>query len=279
MDKIFGAHINLLEDVEESFRNYPSRVAQIIIGPCMCKGKMVGMTKISDIENIPLDHLIIHASLMINLANEKTWGLETLQTTLREANRIQEMNEKLKVGVVVHIGRGAGATIERVVEQLNRLVIPDGITLYLENAAGAGHEIGINIDELMELFEELPKKIKLCIDTQHTFASGFFGWKGKKNIEDFFELLESYLPGRLKLFHLNDSMVSFGSRVDRHENLLEGYIWKESEKDLKYLLKILLEKKIPLILETPNPLKDLNLIRSYFKDEKDQISKSSESSN
>jgi len=59
---------------------------------------------------------------------------------------------------------------------------------------------------------------------------------------------------------LNDSAVPFASKKDRHECLGYGSIWKEDDKSLQYLLTKCAEKQIPVVLETPNILKDMNTI-------------------
>ena len=265
MKHLFGRDVPFDGNVEDCFKNYNSKVAQITLGPFMSKG-FHAMTELEACNDIPLECLIIHSSMMINLGNKKKWSVSVLQRTLNEALKYLKVKPTLKIGVVTHIGKGEDATIEGVVEQIKRLVIPEGVTLYLENAAGQGHELGVTLDELIEIFAELPSKIKLCIDTQHAFAAGLFAWKGQEEIEDFFETLELYLPDRLKLIHLNDSKKTFGSRVDRHENLLNGYIWNHTggSDDLKYLLDCLIKRKIPLILETPNPAKDLDYILNLY---------------
>lgn len=265
MEHLFGRDVPFNGNVEDCFKSYNSKVAQITLGPFM-SGGFREMIQLEECNNIPLECLIIHSSMMINLGNKKKWSVSVLQKTLNEALKYLKVKPTLKIGVVTHIGKGDDATIEGVVEQIKRLVIPEGVTLYLENAAGQGKELGVTLDELIEIFEELPPKIKLCIDTQHAFAAGLFAWRGKEEIDDFFETIELYLPGRLELIHLNDSKKTFGSRVDRHETLLNGYIWshQNGEEDLKYLLDCLIEKKIPLILETPNPADDLKYILNLY---------------
>lgn len=271
MKSLFGRNVDFGGDAAGFFDDYESKIAQICIGS--------QLVEMQNAHLLSLDHLIIHASMMINLGNGKKWSVAFLQRTLNEAARILRAKPSLKIGVVTHIGKGADVSVEGVVDQIKRLIIPEGVTLYLENAAGQGHEIGINLDELIDIFDELPSKIKLCIDTQHAFAAGFFAWKGEDEIVDFFETMEIYLPGRLELIHLNDSKTTFGSRVDRHENLLKGHIWKHAsgEKELKYLLDCLIKRKIPLILETPKPSEDLiYLLNLYQKSSSSSSSKKME---
>jgi endonuclease IV len=211
-----------------------------------------------------LKTLIIHASHRVNLASQGNQARGILQSTLNKLSKALEFNEKLKLGVVVHVGRGAGANMDRVIEQTTSLNIPEGVTLYMENAAGQGHEIGKNPQELEELFESLPSKIRLCIDTQHSFAAGICQWKDAEEVDDFIRKIDERMPYRLRLFHLNDSKTEFGSRVDRHEKIGAGKIWGEEKEGLLALLDVSVVNKIPMILETPLPGADLDRLFQFW---------------
>jgi deoxyribonuclease-4 len=50
------------------------------------------------------------------------------------------------------------------------------------------------------------------------------------------------------LFHANDSKTPLGSRVDRHENIGEGYIGREAFRRILRHPKL---RSKPFILETP----------------------------
>ena len=89
----------------------------------------------------------------------------------------------------------------------------------------------------------------VCIDTCHTFASGYDlatpeGYTATWN-EFEREIGFKYLSG----MHLNDSKKGLGSKVDRHESLGLGAIGKEF---FKMLMEDPRMDNIPLILETPN---------------------------
>jgi deoxyribonuclease-4 len=166
----------------------------------------------------------------------------------------------VKLGVVVHIARGRDSSIEKTIDRILNLENPSSARVYLENASGQGYEKGVTMAELEELFSPLPKEFKLCIDTQHSFASGLCKWQTADEIEDFLQHIHEAIPNRLRLFHLNDSKVKFGSRVDRHEKVAQGYIWGgkgqgfESEESdaLWYLLEYSRVNHIPMILENPS---------------------------
>ena len=209
--------------------------------------------------------IIFHSPHTVNLGKSDNRGKGILQSLLNKSAEIDAKN--LKIGVIAHIGRGEGSTLENVIEKVSSLIIPEGITLYLENSAGQGYELGWNLDSLEELFENLPKKIKLCIDTQHSFASGLCRWQSPEEIDDFFNSMSENLWRRFRLVHLNDSKKPFGSKVDRHEKLLQGYIWGEEKahQGLEFLLSFSLENKLPMILETPDSQGDLERLFKFAK--------------
>ena len=54
---------------------------------------------------------------------------------------------------------------------------------------------------------------------------------------------------KIKLIHLNNSKNILGAKVDRHENLEEGYIGYEG---LKQIILLFSKLEVPLVLETPD---------------------------
>ncbi len=91
-------------------------------------------------------------------------------------------------------------------------------------------------------------RIKVCIDTQHLYASGI----DVTDREVFAEWLTRFdqLIGieNLLCVHANDSKTELGSGHDRHENIGEGKIGREGFTSI--LAQPLLQGK-PFILETP----------------------------
>jgi endonuclease IV len=217
-------------------------------------------------EKTDLNTLIIHANLLINLSNGVVMWKNMLQKTLYQAAKYLIPNPDLEVVVVVHIGKGPKADIDLAVDMVNSITVPPGVTLALENAAGQGNEIGKNWEELQYIFDRIPKKIALCIDTQHSFAAGLCRWQTKKEVDTFFQNLEEKLPGRISIFHLNDSETPYGSNVDRHghQNLGAGEIWKDHPKGLVRLLEYLIISGIPSVLETADPIGDLATIEALI---------------
>lgn len=158
------------------------------------------------------------------------------------------------VGAVVHCGKHVGEGEEygkaRMVETLNKILEEyDGDTLLLlENTAGQGTELGLEIKDLVEVRSRTkhPEKIGFCFDTCHGFAAGI--WSESNFTEFMKEWKESGYLNHVKAIHFNDSKVPFGSRKDRHEKIGKGEI---GSNPLKLFLQCPSLRNIPFILETP----------------------------
>jgi deoxyribonuclease-4 len=181
-------------------------------------------------------------------------------------NNELELIKNLPAAVIVHCGKVG--TISKISESINSLNLRRGTfrsfekQLLLENASGQGTELGKNLDEIRKIFEGIDKNlVGMCIDTQHTFASGVCSFREKKDVD---ELFENYSDFGLRVIHLNDSKTDFNSRVDRHENIGAGKIWGENVSSLKYLLNKCSDKKIDMILETPNQLSDYERLKVFI---------------
>lgn len=167
-------------------------------------------------------------------------------------------------GVVIHPGsypdRDAGH--KAVAETINRISFPENSVLLLENCAGEGNKLCRNFEELrvvMSNINSMKKKyVKVCVDTAHIFASGYIDLRKKEEVTRLFREFDHHLGlENFHLLHLNDSETSFGSKKDLHANLGEGQIWNKSFDSLIYLLDECKKYKIPMVLETCDPLNDI----------------------
>ena len=113
--------------------------------------------------------------------------------------------------------------------------------LVIENAAGQGTNVGIKFEEIQHIIDHIDdkKRVGVCIDTQHAWASGYDWRNNFDNIWDNFS--DTIGMEYLVALHLNDSKSDVGSRVDRHDNIGMGKIGKEAfqsfmqEKRLEHL--------------------------------------------
>ena len=171
----------------------------------------------------------IHTPYYINLASldERIRG-NSIRIIREELERASALGA---AAVMTHLGsaKDAGETEGR------RLVvgaIKDILKGYhgaaqflIELSAGAGAVIGDTFEEVAEIIDRSGHdEIGVCYDTQHTFASGYdirTAAAVRKTIDAFDKILGLK---RLKLFHVNDSMVDFDTHRDRHEHIGQGKI-------------------------------------------------------
>ena len=195
-------------------------------------------------EELGLGPLVIHANYLINLA--------AAQPMLRTRS-IQAFHEELVRGrelgadfVVVHPGsRGessveqAIATIIESVKQAARRVPLGKMRILIENTAGMGTAVGSRLEEVAAILKGLnrgesgsldgrsevrPLQFAACLDTAHLFAAGY-DIKSEIGLERAIETIDRILGlENVPVFHVNDSKIPLGGRVDRHEHIGDGKI-------------------------------------------------------
>lgn len=195
--------------------------------------------------------ILAHAPYTMNLASAKPEVYEFACDVIRED--IQRM-DALEIENIVfhpgsHTGIGADAGIQNIIRGLDQAITEEqNITVLLETMSGKGTEIGYRFEELKAIRDGVkrPEKVGVCLDTCHIFAAGYdIVNQLDEVLNEFDEILGLEL---LKAIHLNDSMMPFGSRKDRHAAIGEGEIGLEA------LLNVLRHPKLqglPVYLETP----------------------------
>ena len=91
------------------------------------------------------------------------------------------MGDEIKAdGVVVHPGSTVGEPHAEALPRVGRMIEhalgeSERCRLLLENTAGAGNTIGRSFEELREIVDLAggDKRIGICLDSCHMFASGF----------------------------------------------------------------------------------------------------------
>jgi deoxyribonuclease-4 len=208
--------------------------------------------------------LVIHSVYLINLAAQDPLLLAKSRAAFRE-----ELERGLALGadnLVVHPGNpgaagaeiGIATTVESVREAARGLRLTgasartgreNALTILIENTAGQGSSIGCSFEQIAELLaalDDLP--IDVCLDTAHTFASGY-DISTEAGLRTTIEKIDgSFGFDRIKVIHCNDSKAPLGSRVDRHEHIGLGHIGADA---FRRLMRNLMFRRIPFILETP----------------------------
>ncbi len=174
-----------------------------------------------------------HAAYLINLASDDG---PLRERSIQSVTAAAQWCDRLGLaGVVVHVGSGRGQPIEdaerQVASALEQILAAGGSScILLENSAGSGDTLGARFEQIGSVFERLgrDKRLALCLDTAHTFASGY-DLRRDDEIQRAVDEVDRYIGlERLLLIHANDSKADLGSAVDRHENIGYGLLGEEA---------------------------------------------------
>jgi deoxyribonuclease-4 len=210
--------------------------------------------------------VLAHASYLINLASPETKLLERSRSGF-----LEEMERARALGIpyiVIHPGshRGSGEEqgLRRIAHSLDELLSKTGARspqILLETTAGQGDTIGHTFEQLARIIDMVAASnmLGVCFDTCHVFAAGY-DLRTKRAYEATLKKFDRVIGiERLKAFHLNDSLRTLGSRVDRHTHIGAGMIGLRTfsllVNDARFLDR-------PMILETPKGTDDSNDIRN-----------------
>ena len=123
----------------------------------------------------------------------------------------------------------------------------------IEFSAGQGTSLATTLEELHNIYTLISNKshVGICLDTAHLFGYGDYNLSKSSQVERLFDDFHKLFGlDKLKLIHLNDSLVPLGSKKDRHALIGTGYIWGESMESLIVLFALCKKANIPIILET-----------------------------
>ncbi len=236
---IAGGHLNALESAHKLGCN---SLQIFSANPRMWAGG-VAVGRIAEVEGkvfrdrqeaLGLGPLVIHANYLINLAAPQPM----LRTRSIQAFH-DELVRAVALGadfVVVHPGsygdskpqQAVGMAIDSIKQAAKRLP-PSGMRILIENTAGMGTAIGARLEELGEMVAALAGlNVGACLDTAHLFAAGY-DIRSESGLESTLEVIDRAIGLEfVPVFHVNDSKIGLGGRVDRHEHIGEGKIGKEA---------------------------------------------------
>jgi deoxyribonuclease-4 len=189
----------------------------------------------------------VHASYLVNLAgsDEDFFGrsVAVLASDLRSAPAVGGRFVNVHVGS--HRGAGVAAGTQRLADGLGLVLgevdeTPDAAMVVLENSAGSGFGIGLDVAGLSDIAEAIAargiadRRVAFCIDTAHAWAAGI-DLSEPDAIDAFLADFDERVGlQRLVMLHLNDSKSERSSRLDRHEHLGAGRI---GTAGLRHLLR------------------------------------------
>lgn len=268
-----GAHVSVAGGIQ----NAPERAADL---GCECMqiftrspqgGKAPELTKeiVKEFNlrttNYGLQTVHVHTPYYINFAsanNRIRYG--SVSVVREELERADLIGAKY---VMTHLGSakemGKEKAFDKTVEMLKKTLAGyDGKTkLLLENSAGTGEIIGNNLKELAEIIKKVDSEViaGVCLDTQHSFASGY-DWRDFKKI---LSGIDSEIGlDKIKLIHANDSAAECNSKKDRHAHIGKGLIGRGAFKNIVAFAK---KNNIDMILETKHDRvkEDIKLLKKF----------------
>ena len=255
-----GAHVSTsggLDKVSERAMDIGAEVVQIFAtSPRAWKFRELPESQIEafreNAASTGLKQTFIHASYLINVGGDPS----LLQKSVDSLTLHMEAAGKIGAeGVIFHGGSHKGIGFDGVIDQASRALrtvlekSPQGVNLIIENSAGMGSHIGSSFVEIARLMDSIgDSRVKVCLDTEHTFAAGY-NLAETNSIDEVMEEFDKEIGlANLVVVHANDAKVEFGSGVDRHENIGDGYIGLDG---FKVIMGHNAFKEVPFILEVP----------------------------
>jgi len=187
-------------------------------------------------EKYDLKPLVIHTNYLINLAGTSQVFLQKSMEAFRgEIERALALKAEY---LVLHPGSFRGADREKGLLQTaaairaasRGLKLADGgLTILIENTAGAEFSLGGSFEQVAEVIEHLRDHVPVaaCIDTCHVHVSGC-DIVSEAGFQETLRQLDSTIGLRnVPVWHLNDAKAPRGSRLDRHEHIGKGSIGRE----------------------------------------------------
>ena len=199
--------------------------------------------------------ILPHDSYLINLGHPSAPELEKSRAAfLDEMRRCEQLGiDRLNF----HPGGTLGAIsveecLDRVAESINlALAATSGVTAVIENTAGQGSNVGHRFEHLARIVAGVTDKTRVgvCLDTCHSYTAGYDLRTAAACNDTFAEFDEVVGFKYLRGMHLNDTLKSLGSHVDRHAPLGEGELGWDC---FRYIMQDGRFDGMPLVLETPD---------------------------
>ncbi|WP_297218155.1 deoxyribonuclease IV [Thermoplasma sp.] len=199
---------------------------------------------ITAVDRYSIKSTMIHASYLINLASPD----ESLYRRSEEAFHDEILRSDRLRATFLTVHPGSNPDRKNGLERARDLISTVGnhnVIILIENTAGQGNVIGTELEEVASIIDVSDKRVGVCIDTCHAWASGY---DLAHSYEAFIDSLDNIIGlERVYAFHLNDAKREMGSRIDRHELIGKGTIDGG-------LIKLIGDERLrekPKIMETP----------------------------
>jgi deoxyribonuclease IV len=204
-----------------------------------------------------LKPLVIHSNYLINLAGTNSPFLKKSIAAFR--GELERGLALCAEYLVLHPGSFRGASREeglaRVAESIAATsagldLAKSGLTILIENTAGAEFSLGGTFEQVAELLELMRGTVPVgaCIDTCHTHVAGYDIVTAEGRELTIKHLDRTVGLTNVHVWHCNDAKAERGSRLDRHEHIGRGRLGLEV---FRALLNDQRMKHAAFIAETP----------------------------
>ena len=196
--------------------------------------------------------LVAHGSYLVNLAGLAAVRKKSIAAMIEDLGRCGRLGVEY---LVFHPGsrKNSAQGVRLIAAALNAIVAAcprNRAKILLETTAGQGNSIGHTFEQLDDILSRLdrPHRFGVCLDTCHIFAAGY----DIRTPEAYAHTMAAFdgVLGleRLLAVHLNDSVGSLGSRIDRHTHIGAGCIGRKGFANFVNDPRL---ADVPMILETP----------------------------
>lgn len=221
--------------------------------------------------------LVIHANYLVNMASSNDLFLHKSMEAFR--GEVERALSLCADYLVLHPGSFRGADREQGLVRTAAAIaastqgldlVRGGLTILIENTAGAEFSLGGSFEQVAEVLERLDRIVPVaaCIDTCHTHVAGY-DIVSKDGIYETLSQLDATVGlNRVKVWHCNDAKAARGSKLDRHQHIGKGTIGKEP---FRVLLNDLRLAHAAFIAETPidrpgDDRKNVDALKSLVRD-------------
>jgi deoxyribonuclease-4 len=204
-----------------------------------------------------LNPLVIHTNYLVNLASTNQLFLKkSIEAFRGEVERALAMCADF---LVLHPGSFRGSDREAGLLQTAAAIAAStqgldvagaGLTILIENTAGAEFSLGGSFEQVTEVINRLRGIVPIaaCIDTCHTHVAGY-DIVSNEGIGQTLQQLDATIGlNNVKVVHCNDAKAARGSKLDRHQHIGKGTIGTEP---FRILLNDLRLAHAAFIAETP----------------------------
>lgn len=183
-----------------------------------------------------LKPLVIHANYLVNLAGgNEEFHAKSVEAFRGEVERALALCAEY---LVLHPGSFRGSSREEGLAKVVNSIVEatdgfdlasGGLTILIENTAGAEFSLGSSFEHVAALVSVLRERIPTaaCIDTCHTHVAGYDIVTEQGYEQTLKHLDETVGLKNVPVWHCNDAKAARGSKLDRHQHIGKGTIGLE----------------------------------------------------